>query len=70
MKFFSSPVGALSENIATPSGRAYHAADAAADEEATQVLPRYRYDRTTGRPATGADQGKMPSSIVCFLCWF
>ena len=25
------------------SGRSYHAADAAADEEATQVLPRYRY---------------------------
>ena len=65
VKFFNSPVGALSENMATPS------VEAPTTPPTPQPMRKpLKYclatatDRTTGKPATGADQGKMPSSIL------
>ena len=69
VKFFSSPVGADNENMATPK------VDAPTTPPTPQ--PMRKPDKyclatatlsTTGRPATGADQGKMPSSIVLAGC--
>ena len=65
VKFFSSPVGALSENMATPS------VDAPTTPPTPQPMRKpLKYClatatlSTTGSPATGADQGKMPSSML------